>query len=157
VIVRIDPADRVTVRAAGATEERPCSVLLVRRVNPPSAGEWSLPGGVLELGETLEAGIVREVREETGMRVEPIAVVEVLDLIKRDRSEAARVQFHYVLIDFLCRVGEGSAPATAGSDASETLWLPRRDIEGPNGFALPERTVQVVRKALRMVDAGAEI
>src|ERR1700757_1735689 len=77
-------------------------VLLIQRGQEPLKGEWSLPGGALELGETLQQGIRREVLEETGLVVEPVAVVEVLDRISRDAE--GRVQYHYVLVDFLCRV-----------------------------------------------------
>src|SRR6201996_9040981 len=74
-------------------------VLLVRRANEPLKGEWSLPGGALEVGETLQQGIVREVLEETGITVAPAGAVEILDRIVRD-EESGRVRYHYVLIDF---------------------------------------------------------
>ena len=77
-------------------------VLLVRRAKAPLAGEWSLPGGAVELGETLEEAIVREVAEETGLRVVPLQVVKVFDHIDRDGEGGIR--FHYVLVDFLCRI-----------------------------------------------------
>ncbi len=93
-------------------------VLLVQRGHAPMQGEWSLPGGALEVGETLEEGIRREVLEETGLIVEPVAMVEVFDRIARDNT--GRVQFHYVLVDYLCRVIDGS-PAHA-SDASGLRW-----------------------------------
>ena len=85
------------------------SVLLVRRAKAPLAGEWSLPGGAVELGETLEEAIVREVAEETGLRVMPLQVVKVFDHIDRDAEGGIR--FHYVLVDFLCRIeaeGQGN-------------------------------------------------
>ena len=79
-------------------------VLLVRRGNEPLKGQWSLPGGMLELGESLTGGVVRELREETGLMVEPVELVELLDRIQR---EGERVRYHYVLADYLCRVTGG--------------------------------------------------
>src|SRR5690348_13495424 len=89
--------------------------LLVRRNTEPLKGEWSVPGGVLELGETLRDGVRREALEETGLKVEPGEVLEVFDSIFRDHQ--GRTQYHYVLIDYLCRVVGGDA--VAGSDVSE--------------------------------------
>jgi mutator protein MutT len=127
-------------------------VLLVRRANPPSQGEWSLPGGKLELGETLENGIVREVLEETGLVVEPVEVLEVLDLITRD-SVADKVRFHYVLIDFLCRIKSGAAAEIAfAGDATDARWVSRREMEEESEFYLPSRTLAVIRKAFARLD-----
>jgi mutator protein MutT len=75
-------------------------VLLVRRKHEPLAGEWSLPGGAVEVGETLEECVIREMREETGLDVEVGPVIEVFDRITRDG--AGRVQYHFVLVDYLC-------------------------------------------------------
>lgn len=92
-------------------------VVLIRRRFPPLAGEWSLPGGAVELGETLDAAIAREVLEETGLAVEIGPVIEVFDRILRDDGE--RVQYHFVLIDYLCRAVGGRL--AAGSDVSEAV------------------------------------
>jgi len=100
-------------------------VLLIQRGHAPMQGEWSLPGGALEVGETLEEGIKREVLEETGLVVEPIAMIEAFDRIVRD--EAKRVQFHYVLVDYLCCVTGGS-PACA-SDAAGLRWAARNELD----------------------------
>ncbi|HEY5177097.1 MAG TPA: NUDIX hydrolase, partial [Terriglobales bacterium] len=89
-------------------------VLLVRRATEPLKGEWSVPGGMLELGEKLHDGLRREVLEETGLHVEPGDVLDVFDSIFRD--EQGRTQFHYVLIDYICRAVSGEAKA--GSDVS---------------------------------------
>src|ERR1700761_5044524 len=104
-------------------------VLLVRRGTPPLLGRWSLPGGVLELGETLTEGIVREVFEETALAITPLAVVESFDRIHRDAE--GRVQYHYVLIDFLCRCDGGEL--TIGDDAAEGCWADHADVstDGP--------------------------
>jgi 8-oxo-dGTP diphosphatase len=116
-------------------------VLLVRRAHEPLKGEWSLPGGAVELGETLQEAIGREVREETGLVIETVDVVEAFDRIARDPD--GRVRFHYVLVDFLCRV-KGGALACA-SDALEGRWAGPGDLDG-----LTPKTVEVIRKAWRM-------
>ena len=98
--------------------------LLIRRGQPPLLGEWSLPGGVLECGETLRDAAIREAREETGLVVE---VGEMLGVYERViRSEDARVRYHYVLIDFLCRAVAGELKA--GSDAAEAGWFTREEL-----------------------------
>ena len=84
-------------------------VLLVRRATEPLKGEWSVPGGMLELGEKLRDGLRREVLEETGLQVEPGEVLDVFDSIFRD--EQGRTQYHYVLIDYLCRAISEEAKA----------------------------------------------
>lgn len=117
-------------------------VLLVKRGHAPMQGEWSLPGGALELGETLEDGVRREVFEETGLTVEPISIVEVFDRIARD--QAGRVQFHYVLVDYLCRVTGGSA--ACASDAVDLRWAARDDLD-----AIAPFTREVILKAWKIL------
>ena len=116
-------------------------VLLVQRGHAPLKGEWSLPGGALELGETLEEGIRREVLEETGLIVEPVAVVEVLDRISRDNE--GRVQYHYVLVDFLCRVVGGNL--AYATDATDARWSAIDDLTAVAPF-----TRAVILKAIEM-------
>ena len=99
-------------------------VLLVKRAHEPLKGEWSLPGGAVEVGESLEAALVREVREETCLDVTVGPVVEVLDRIGRDAND--RVEYHFVIVDYLCRVAGGTA--TCGSDADEVQWARRDDL-----------------------------
>src|SRR5271167_3460088 len=94
-------------------------VLLVRRATEPLKGEWSVPGGVLELGEKLHDGIRREVMEETGLDVQPGEVLDVFDSIFRD--EQGHTEYHYVLIDYFCQCV--SEDAMAGSDVSEVRWV----------------------------------
>lgn len=115
--------------------------LLVRRATEPLKGEWSIPGGVLELGEKLREGIAREVREETGLRVDVGEVLEVFDSIFPDPK--GRTQYHYVLIDFRC--SSDSADAVAGSDVSEVRWV---GVEELGSLGVREATANVVRKAL---------
>jgi ADP-ribose pyrophosphatase YjhB (NUDIX family) len=103
-------------------------VLLIRRGTAPLLGEWSLPGGVLECGETLREGVIREAREETGLMVEPGEMLGVYERVIRD--EQGRVRYHYVLIDFLCRAVSGDAEA--GSDAAEVRWFTRDELPALN-------------------------
>ncbi len=121
-------------------------VLLVRRGREPLKGEWSLPGGKLELGETLLEGVTREVLEETGLTVRPGAMVEVLDRIVRD--EVARVRYHYVLIDFVCSVVGGRL--AAGSDADAALWVPRSEL---GRYEIAPVTLVVIEKAFDLRDS----
>ena len=98
--------------------------LLIRRGQAPLLGEWSLPGGVLECGETLREAVIREAREETGLVVE---VDEMLGVYERViRSDDGRVRYHYVLIDFLCRQVAGELKAA--SDAAEVGWFSREEL-----------------------------
>lgn len=96
------------------------NVLLAKRGKPPSLGNWSIPGGALELGEMLEDACKREVLEETGLNVELISRFTVLDRVTRDQWE--RVQYHYVLVDYICRPSGGSL--NPGSDISDVKWCP---------------------------------
>jgi 8-oxo-dGTP diphosphatase len=113
-------------------------VVLVRRGNPPLAGEWSIPGGVLEVGETLRQAAVREALEETGLRVEVGELLGVYDRVLRDADE--RTRYHYVLIDFLCRRIAGEFEAA--DDAAEARWFTRAEL---GGLALAEDTADVIR------------
>jgi ADP-ribose pyrophosphatase YjhB (NUDIX family) len=116
-------------------------VLLVRRGAEPMAGEWSIPGGLLELGETLRAGAVREALEETGFQVEAGTVLEVLDRIVLDTNGKPR--YHYVLIDFLCHRIAGEL--RAGGDAAEARWVRESELES---LGVAEPAVRVIRRAL---------
>jgi ADP-ribose pyrophosphatase YjhB (NUDIX family) len=120
-------------------------VLLVRRGQEPMKGEWSIPGGVLDLGETLESAVRREVLEETGLQVETRAIVEVLDKVV---VENRRVRYHYVLIDFLC-VGRGGT-LRAGSDADDARWISHKELASHGIYHLEPATVAVIEKAFGM-------
>ncbi len=114
------------VAGVGGVVIRTGEVLLVRRAYPPRAGEWSLPGGRLELGESLVDGVRREVREETGIEVEVGPVVEVFDRVHHDGD--GRVRYHFVIVDFLCRPVGGVL--VAGDDATDARWVARADVSG---------------------------
>lgn len=115
-------------------------ILLVERGKDPLKGFWSLPGGVLELGETLREGIRREVLEETGLTIETVAVLEIFERIMRDSD--GKPEYHYVLIDYVCRVTGGAL--LAGDDVSRVQWVARRDL--PH-HRITEGTVPVIEKA----------
>ena len=118
-------------------------VLLIKRGQPPLQGRWSLPGGVVEVGETLQEALVREVREETGFEVEVGPVVEVLERIERGPDD--RVEYHYVIIDYRCLVRGGQL--TCGSDADEARWVTASDIAS---FGVTAAVAGVVHKALAL-------
>ncbi len=118
-------------------------VLLIRRGQEPLKGEWSLPGGAVEAGETLQAALAREVREETCLDVVVGPVVEVLDSIRRDA--AGRAEYHYVIVDYACRVRDGATTAAAcGSDATEASWV---DVEDLERYRVTPAAIAVIRKA----------
>jgi mutator protein MutT len=117
-------------------------VLLVERGREPLKGYWSLPGGVLEVGETLESAVVREVKEETGLEVKPVSVVEIFERLILDAT--GRPEYHYVLIDFLCRARGGDlAPA---DDVIRAEWVRQNDL---SRYRLTEGSLEVIEKALR--------
>jgi 8-oxo-dGTP diphosphatase len=115
-------------------------VLLIKRGSPPLLGEWSLPGGVVELGETLRTAAEREALEETGLIVKAGAVIEVLDRIVPGKEGAP--QYHYVLIDFLCTVHGGEL--RAGGDAADARWASENELAD---YKLEQPAVEVIRKA----------
>jgi 8-oxo-dGTP diphosphatase len=119
-------------------------VVLIRRVAAPMAGEWSVPGGVLEVGETLRQGTEREALEETGLVVIAGDVLDVFDAIYTDPG--GRIQYHFVLIDFLCQPVSGEL--RAGGDATEVRWIAEADL-----VVLPVTAsiAGVIRKGLQRV------
>ena len=118
-------------------------VVLVKRRFEPLAGQWSIPGGAVEAGESLEACVAREMAEETGFSVEVGPVVEVLDRITRDAD--GRVLYHFVLIDYLCWPIGGEL--RAGSDVAEAVLVEPSEL-GP--YELTEKATAVIERALEM-------
>jgi 8-oxo-dGTP diphosphatase len=115
-------------------------VVLVKRGSPPLKGEWSLPGGAVELGETLRAAAEREAREETGLIVTAGEVLEVLDRIVPGKDGAP--QYHYVLVDFLCAVLGGEL--RAGGDAADVRWAGENELAK---YKLEQPAMDVIGKA----------
>jgi len=116
-------------------------VVLVKRAHPPLQNQWSIPGGVLEVGELVREAAVREAREETGLTVEPGELLGVFDRVLRDGND--HVQYHYVLVDFLCRRVSGEL--NAAGDAAAARWFTRDELSALN---LAEDTLEVVLKGL---------
>lgn len=119
-------------------------VLLVRRGGPPLQGQWSIPGGILEVGETLIEGVRRELAEETGIDVRVRTLIEVFERIDRDPS--GKAQYHFVVLDYLCDAVRGIA--RAGSDVSEVAWAAPFELQK---YSLTEIAGRVIRKAFELV------
>lgn len=117
-------------------------VLLVRRAQPPRAGQWSLPGGGQDLGETMVETARREVREEAGIEIEVGEVIATLDLIERD--DRGRVRYHYTLIDFTAEAA--SAATVPGDDATEARWF---ELAALDQLGLWSETLRVISLAQR--------
>ena len=123
-------------------------VTLVRRGRAPAYGEWSLPGGAVELGETLESAVTREVNEEIGLEVEVLELVAVLDRIFLDKE--GQIQFHYVLLDFLCRKIGGKL--LASSDAIACAQVPFFALDE---YKLTKETKEVINRAYRRLNGDS--
>ena len=138
---------RVGVAGVVVFEER---VLLIKRGREPGRGEWNLPGGLVEVGETLREAVAREVEEETGLQVAARELLAVGDRIIRD--EAGRVMYHYVLLDYLCEVTGGEL--ASGSDAEEARWMTPRELEE---IPLPRSIRDVLARAEEKIGGFREI
>jgi 8-oxo-dGTP diphosphatase len=117
-------------------------ILMAQRGKPPLEGQWSIPGGLVETGESLADGVCREVREETGLTVRPLGVLEIFERIMRDAE--GKTEYHYVLIDYVCAVSGGEL--SAGDDACRVEWVRRRDLKK---LVITEGTLAVIEKGFR--------
>ena len=130
------------VCAVGAIIFKQDSVLLIQRGKAPSLGKWSIPGGAVHLGESLEEAVVREVQEETRLTVRPKRIGKVIDRIFRDAE--GQVQYHFVIVDYLCDVLDGEPQPS--SDAAAAGYFKITDLENLN---MTEGTAEVIREVYR--------
>lgn len=123
-------------------------VLLVQRGTEPAKGQWSIPGGLIEIGESLPAAVTREVLEETGLLVEPIELIDLLDRIHR---EGERVRYHYVIADYLCKLIGGDL--LAASDAAAVRWVGRAEWNSHSALRIDPITVRVIETGWQRAQA----
>jgi len=122
----------------GAIVIREGKILLIKRAVPPGVGKWSIPGGLVEVGETLSQACVRETEEETGVKIEVLELINVFDII--DRDEGARTKYHYVLVGFLAKPVGGSEKMSG--ECTDMKWVPHTDA----------KTMDLTRTAKRAID-----
>jgi 8-oxo-dGTP diphosphatase len=132
----------------GAIIVKDGKLILVKRGHAPSLGEWSIPGGLLEVGETLQQGAEREAFEETGLVVRVTELLGVFERLVPDDQK--RMRFHYVLLDFLCEVVSGELKPSG--DAADARWFSPHEV---SGLPLPEDTAAVIRLAITKAAQGA--
>jgi mutator protein MutT len=122
--------------------------IIIKRANAPYQGQWSIPGGRVELGESLADAVRREMREETGLEVKVGPVIEVFERIQR---EEAGLRYHFVIIDYLCACTGGAL--RAGDDAAAAAWVTSEELDG---YDIRASAVAVIRKGLRLaIESGA--
>jgi mutator protein MutT len=129
------------VVGVGGVVVRGQRALIVKRAHDPRRGEWSIPGGTVELGERLTDAVRRELREETGLEVEVGRMLELFDRIHHD--DAGRIRYHFVIVDFLCHAPFGDAEA--GTDADEVAWVTADELDA---YGVNAHAAAVIRKGL---------
>ena len=121
--------------------------LLIRRGSAPLEGEWSIPGGMLELGETILEGVHRELLEETAIEVKVLDLIEVFERVTRD--DAGKLKYHFVILDYLCEAVRGEA--RAGSDVTDVAWARESEL---SEYSLTPIATRVIQKAFEMAREG---
>jgi 8-oxo-dGTP diphosphatase len=117
--------------------------LLIRRGSTPLEGEWSIPGGILEIGETILDGVKRELLEETAIEVKVLDLIEVFERVTRD--EAGKLKYHFVILDYLCEAVRGEAQA--GSDVTDVAWARETEL---SEYSLTPTATRVIKKAFEI-------
>jgi 8-oxo-dGTP diphosphatase len=142
VTVQREYPDRPLVGVGGVviTDGR---VLLIRRAGPPLQGEWSIPGGLLELGESLDQGVRRELAEETGLEVRVLDLIEVFERVFPD--DDGRTKYHFVILDYLCEAVSGEA--RAASDVTDAAWAQEDELAS---YSLTRTATRVIKRAFEM-------
>jgi ADP-ribose pyrophosphatase YjhB (NUDIX family) len=141
--VKREYPDRPIVGVGGVVVHRR-RALLIRRGCEPHKGQWSIPGGMLELGEELAEGVRRELKEETGLEVEPLQIVAAFDRIMR---EGKRVKYHYVIVDYVCRVKRGRLKPA--SDVVDARWVRREEMPQ---YHLSEMATKVILQSFELFE-----
>jgi ADP-ribose pyrophosphatase YjhB (NUDIX family) len=144
--------DRPVVGVGGVVIHDGCA-LLIRRGGEPLKGQWSIPGGTLELGETLEEGVRRELREETALEVRVLDLIEIFERIVPEPAPAAATaqakpsapQYHFVIVDYLCEIAAGTP--RAGSDVTDVALVREEDL---SAYGLTPTATRVIRKAFAL-------
>ena len=126
--------------AVGVVVWKDDEVLLIRRAKPPRSGQWSIPGGAQELGETVRETAIREVKEETGLDIEVTDLIEVVDFIERD--DAGGVSYHYTLVDWSAEWRSGEAMAR--DDVSDVMWADPAELER---YGIWSETMRIIRRS----------
>ena len=127
-------------------------VLLVRRGGQPSQGRWSIPGGLVHLGERLEEAVLREVEEECGLRIRLLGLCGVIDrVVPGEPSDPAPVRYHYIIIDYVAEPVGGTLQA--GSDAAEARWVPVADL---GHYMTTDGLASMIQRAVKLRQAGAQ-
>jgi mutator protein MutT len=142
VTVRREYPERPMVGVGGVVI-RGERALLIRRGSAPLQGEWSIPGGMLEIGETILKGVQRELLEETAIEVKVLDLIEVFERLTRD--EAGKLKYHFVILDYLCEAVRGEAQA--GSDVTDVAWARESEL---TGYSLTPTATRVIQKAFEM-------